>query len=46
MRGSGRLRAAVCVGIASDEGPSDLAERADVVVDGPREYLDVLSALL
>jgi trehalose 6-phosphate phosphatase len=46
MRSSGRLQAAVCVGIASDEGPSDIAERADVIVTGPDQYLDVLRALL
>jgi trehalose 6-phosphate phosphatase len=46
MRSSGRLDAAVSIGISSDEGPSDLADRADLIVDGPDEYLDVLSALL
>ena len=35
MANAGRLRAAVCVGVASDEAPPELAERADVVVDGP-----------
>jgi hypothetical protein len=34
------------VGISSDEGPSDIAERADVIVTGPDQYLDVLRALL
>jgi trehalose-phosphatase len=46
MRGSGRLDAAVCVGIASDEGPAEISERADVVVASPQEYLEVLRALL
>jgi trehalose 6-phosphate phosphatase len=43
--GSGRLRAAVCVGVASEEAPPELAERADAVVDGPNGFLDVLRAL-
>jgi len=46
MRGSGLLDAAVCVGIQSDEGPAEISERADVVVVGPHEYLEVLRALL
>ncbi|HKH14665.1 MAG TPA: trehalose-phosphatase [Solirubrobacterales bacterium] len=42
---SGRLRAAACVGVASEEAPPELAERADAVVDGPDGFLDVLRAL-
>ena len=45
MANAGRLRAAACVGVASDEAPPELAERADVVVDGPEGFLEVLSAL-
>jgi trehalose 6-phosphate phosphatase len=41
-----RLRSAICVGIASHEGPAELAERADVLVDGPDGYVDLLRALL
>jgi trehalose-phosphatase len=46
LQGSGRLDAAVCVGVASDEGPEELSERADLLVDGPDAYLDVLRALV
>jgi len=42
---SGCLRAALCVGVASDEAPPELAERADAVVDGPDGFLAVLRAL-
>ncbi len=45
MANAGRLRAAVCVGVASDEAPSELADRADVVVDEPGGFLEVLKAL-
>ena len=45
MAGAGRLREAVCVGVASDEAPPELAERADAVVDGPEGFLEVLRAL-
>ena len=41
LRGAG-LERAVCVAVASDEGPSELGEAADLVVAGPRE----LGALL
>jgi trehalose 6-phosphate phosphatase len=44
-RQSGRLRHTACVGIASSEGPAELAERADLLVDGPEGYLDLLRAL-
>ena len=36
---------AVCVGIASAEGPPELSEQADAVVAGPEEFLGVLTAL-
>jgi trehalose 6-phosphate phosphatase len=38
----GRLRAAVCLGVRSDETPPELEEAADLLVDGP---LGVRSAL-
>ncbi|HEX8742689.1 MAG TPA: trehalose-phosphatase [Thermoleophilaceae bacterium] len=41
----GELDAAVRVGVASDEGPPAIVERADVVVEGPGGFLDVLAAL-
>jgi trehalose 6-phosphate phosphatase len=45
MVDSGSLRGAVCVGVASKEAPPELAESADVVVDGPEGFLQVLQAL-
>lgn len=45
MADAGRLRAAVCLGVASEEAPPELAERADATVDGPDGFLEVLSAL-
>jgi hypothetical protein len=35
----------VRVGVRSDEGPSAIVERADLVVDGPEGMADVLAAL-
>jgi hypothetical protein len=46
MRESGLLDAAVCVGIASEEGPPEISAQADVVVGGLEDYLQVLRALL
>ena len=34
LKAAGELDSAVCVGITSDEGPSELAEEADVLVEG------------
>jgi trehalose-phosphatase len=42
---SGRLRAAVRVGVVSPEAPPELGERADEVVDGPDGFLEVLRTL-
>jgi trehalose 6-phosphate phosphatase len=42
---AGELDAAVRVGVASDEGPAAIVERADVVVDGTSGFLEVLAAL-
>jgi trehalose 6-phosphate phosphatase len=39
------LDAAVCVGVASDDGPPEIVERADLVVDGPEGFVAVLAAL-
>ncbi len=41
----GALETAVCVGIASDEGPAEIAEEADLTVDGPPGWLALLEAL-
>jgi trehalose 6-phosphate phosphatase len=43
----GRLARGIRVGVGSDDGPSEIAEEADVVVDGPegvRELLALLTA--
>ena len=45
LRAAGELASAVCVGIASDEGPGELAEESDLLVEGPRGFLDVLRSL-
>ena len=45
MRSSERLGVAVCVGVASDEAPEDLAAYSDVIVDGTEGFADVLEAL-
>jgi len=39
------LTAAVRVAVASDEGPPELADRADAVVDGPEGFLEALKLL-
>jgi trehalose 6-phosphate phosphatase len=39
------LELAVCVAVSSAEGPKELAEQADVVVQGPEGFLDVLRQL-
>ena len=41
----GVLEVAVRVGVESDEGPAEIVERADLVVDGPRGFTGVLAAL-
>jgi trehalose 6-phosphate phosphatase len=41
----GRLRAAVRVGLRSEEGPPEIVERADLVVDGVSGFRAVLQAL-
>ena len=46
LAGQGRLESVVLVGVGSEEGPRDIVERADVVLDGPGEVRRVLEALL
>jgi trehalose 6-phosphate phosphatase len=41
----GQLRAAVCIGVASDEAPKELAAESDALVAGPAALLDTLRAL-
>ena len=43
---AGRLNAAVCVGVRSDETPEELVREADLLVDGPRGVRELLQALL
>ena len=43
--GDGRLSAAVKVGVSSDDGPREIVERADLVVDGPEGFVEVLAEL-
>jgi len=45
MAASGRLRAAVCVGVASAEAPPELSAQADSIVDGTTGFLELLRAL-
>ena len=45
LRESGELETAVCVGVVSDEGPREIAEEADLTVDGPAGWLALLEAL-
>jgi trehalose 6-phosphate phosphatase len=42
---SGRLRAVARIAIASDEAPPQVAAGADLVVDGPEGFLEVLEQL-
>jgi trehalose 6-phosphate phosphatase len=42
---TGTLASAVRIAVASDEGPAELAERADVVVNGPEGFFEVLTLL-
>jgi trehalose 6-phosphate phosphatase len=46
MRAEGRLRHALRVGVASEEGPTEIAEEADLVVDGTDGVRHLLEALL
>lgn len=46
MTTTGDLRTAVCVGIASPEGPPEVTEEADAVVDGPAGFVDALRVLV
>ncbi len=41
----GELETAVCVGVASDEGPAEIAAEADLTVDGPSGWLALLEML-
>ena len=42
----GALERAVCVGVLSDEGPAEIADEADLTVDGPKGMADLLASLV
>ncbi len=42
---AGELERAVCVGVASAEAPPEIEHRADLVVAGPKAFLDLLRSL-
>jgi trehalose 6-phosphate phosphatase len=46
LAASGRLAHAITVGVASDEGPSEIVAEADLVVDGTDGVLDLLGRLV
>jgi glycerol-1-phosphate dehydrogenase [NAD(P)+] len=46
LEAAGDLQAAVCVGISSEEGPPELGEAADVMVDGPAGFVEALRLLV
>lgn len=45
LRDEGRLQTAVCIGVVSAEAPAELAEEADLIVDGPQGWLAFLAEL-
>jgi trehalose 6-phosphate phosphatase len=45
LRDEGRLETIVRVGVASEDGPPEVVERADVAVDGVSGFTEVLAAL-
>lgn len=45
LRSQGKLEAALCVGVNSEEAPPRLLEQADVMVDGTRGVLDFLRGI-
>jgi trehalose 6-phosphate phosphatase len=42
----GRLTHAIRVGVRSDEGPEEIVSQADIVVDGPKGVVELLTALV
>lgn len=45
LREEGELETAVCVGIASEEGPPEIAEESDLTVEDPAGWLALLETL-
>jgi hypothetical protein len=46
LHDEGRLSHVVKVGVRSEEGPEEIIHEADVVVDGPRGVVELLSLLV
>ncbi len=45
LREQGELEAAICVGVTSPEGPAEIAEESDLLVDGPDGWIAILESL-
>ena len=45
LRERGELETAICVGVTSAEGPSEIAEESDLRVDGPDGWIEILESL-
>ena len=45
LREEGRLGSSACVGVVSPEAPPELTEEADLIVDGPEGWLQLLAEL-
>jgi trehalose 6-phosphate phosphatase len=45
LRDDGKLDAAACIAVASDESPPEVSAHADLTVDGPEGFVGVLEAL-
>jgi trehalose 6-phosphate phosphatase len=45
LTAEGRLRQAILVGVRSEEGPAEIVDEADLVVDGPDGVGALLGAL-
>ena len=45
LQRSGRLDTALCVGVASDEGPAEIRDQADLVLEGPGSVAGLLAEL-
>jgi trehalose 6-phosphate phosphatase len=43
---TGRLQRALRVGVRSDEGPSEITQEADIVIDGTRGVQELLAMLV
>ena len=45
LEGEGELQRGICVGVASSEAPPEIESRADLMVAGPRGFLELLRSL-